>query len=267
MFLKNRAGMLIIVVLAVLMTGCAHRQAAYDYSAFKESRPTSILILPPINDSPDVKATYSVLSQLTWPLAEAGYYVMPVTLVDEMFKQNGLVNPPEMHAAPIEKLRSIFGADAALYVTVKQYGSSYQVFASVATVQLDAKLVDLQTGKLLWQGTASVVDNPKNNVGGGGVGALIGAALTQIVNNSRDISYKLSATASSSLLYPKAPNGMLYGPRSERFEHDGVASKRQIKLAAQAAKKAAKQAAKHDGVVAESRSNAIGSDSANDVIN
>lgn len=55
-----------------LFAGCAERQTI-DYSAYKQSRPKSILILPPLNESPDVKATYSMLSQVTYPLAEAGY--------------------------------------------------------------------------------------------------------------------------------------------------------------------------------------------------
>ena len=65
------------------MAGCVTNQAKYDYTAFKQSRPKSVVILPPINESPDVKATYSMLSQMTYPLAEAGYYVLPVALVDE----------------------------------------------------------------------------------------------------------------------------------------------------------------------------------------
>ncbi|MBS0544377.1 MAG: DUF799 family lipoprotein, partial [Proteobacteria bacterium] len=95
---------------ALIATGCAAPGPSYDYSAFKQSRPASLLVLPPLNSSPDVGATYSMLSQVTLPLAESGYYVLPVSLVDETFHQNGLHNPAEMHDVKLQKLREIFGA-------------------------------------------------------------------------------------------------------------------------------------------------------------
>src|SRR5476649_2239993 len=145
---------------ALLMVGCATHQAApYDYTAFKASKPRSILVLPPLNNSPEVNATYSVLSQVTYPLAEAGYYVLPVALVDETFKQNGLTTAADIHAVDAKKLNEIFGADAAMYVTITNYGASYNVLNSVVLVTANARLVDLKTGNLLWTGTASASNN------------------------------------------------------------------------------------------------------------
>ena len=43
---------------------------------------------------------------------------MPVAMVAEAFKENGLTQPSDMHATSPAKLREIFGADAALYITV-----------------------------------------------------------------------------------------------------------------------------------------------------
>ena len=68
-----------------LLGGCAAPKTI-DYAAFKQSRPKSILVLPPINESPEVQASYSLVSQVTYPLAEAGYYVLPIALVDETFR-------------------------------------------------------------------------------------------------------------------------------------------------------------------------------------
>ncbi|WP_233639706.1 GNA1162 family protein, partial [Achromobacter xylosoxidans] len=104
-----------------------------DYAAFRESKPASILVLPPLNTSVDVAAGAAVLAQATMPLAESGYYVVPVAVMEETFKQNGLTNADEIHELPAARLREIFGADAALYMTVKQYGSSYAVLSSSIT--------------------------------------------------------------------------------------------------------------------------------------
>ena len=44
------------LVFALVLTGCA-KPVPYDYSSFKQSKPRSILVLPPVNHSPDVKAS------------------------------------------------------------------------------------------------------------------------------------------------------------------------------------------------------------------
>jgi len=206
----------ILLVLAALsvLGGCA-TPTPYDYSAFERNNPASILVLPPVNRSPDIKASYSVLSQVSYPLAEAGYYVLPVAVVDETFKQNGLMNADEMHMAPPAKLREIFGADAALYIEVTRYGSSYKVLTSEVAVEAHGKLVDLRSGDLLWEGKAlaSSAENQNQN-SGGLVGMLITAAVNQIVNTLSDRGHEIAGITSRRLLTAGIPNGILSGPRS-----------------------------------------------------
>ncbi len=126
MKLARLSGLVAGFTLLALLGGCAPTKSV-DYSAFKQAKPRSILVLPPLNESPDVKATYSMLSQVTFPLAEAGYYVVPVALADETFRQNGLTSAGDVHQVSPAKLREIYGADAALYVTVSDYGTRYMV--------------------------------------------------------------------------------------------------------------------------------------------
>lgn len=206
----------------LFLTGCATR-ANYDYSAFKESRPTSILVLPPINSSPDVNATYSMLAQATFPLAESGYYVFPVTLVDETFKQNGMTTPADIQQIPFPKLREIFGADAALYINVKQYGSSYTVIMSETRVTAEGRLVDLRTGKTIWAGAATASSaEQQNNSGGGLVGLLVKAVITQIVESLSDKGHPIAGITSARLLHAGRPGGILYGPRSPMYMKEGM---------------------------------------------
>ncbi|WP_339544538.1 DUF799 domain-containing protein [Pseudomonas sp. RA_35y_Pfl2_P32] len=203
-----------------LLGGCVSPKTV-DYSAYKQSRPKSILVLPPLNDSPDVKATYSMLSQVTFPLAEAGYYVLPIALVDETFRQNGLTTPADIHQAPANKLQEIFGADAALYITVTEYGTSYMLIASDTVVTASAKLVDLRTGTTLWTGTARASSEESGGGGGGGlVGMLITAAVKQIVNSSTDAGHPVAGITSVRLLSAGQPAGLLYGPRSPKYGTD-----------------------------------------------
>lgn len=207
---------------AICLTACSATKPTMDYSSYKQSQPRSILVLPPLNNSPDINATYGMLAQATFPLAESGYYVFPVALVDETFKQNGLTASADIHAVPPAKLREIFGADAALYITVTEYGASYRVIDSTVIVSAQAKLVDLKTGNEIWQGsaTASSAEEQNNSGGGGLASVLITAVVKQIANNITDSSYRIAGRASYRLLAAGHLNGILYGPRSPKFGTD-----------------------------------------------
>lgn len=213
---------LLALLAIVLLSGCA-TPAKYDYSDFRSARPASILVVPPVNNSPEVNAEYSLLSLATLPLAESGYYVVPVTLMDETFRQNGLSTPAEIHQLPLPKLREIFGADTVLYITIKQYGTSYAVIMSETRVTAEARLVDLRSGKTLWTGAASASSNEGNNNNSGGLaGLLIKALVSQIVDTLSNRGHAIAAITSQRLLAAGRPNGILYGPRSPYYLKDGV---------------------------------------------
>lgn len=211
----------LLAVGVLMLAGCA-TQPGYDYSAFRESRPRSILVLPPLNDSPDVNATYSMYAQTTLPLAESGYYVLPVTLVDEAFRQNGLTAPADIQQVPLKKLREIFGADAALYIKVTHYGTKYMIISSETRVSAEGKLVDLRSGATLWEGraTASSAEGD-NNSGGGALGLLLKAVITQIADTLSNRGHPIAGITASRLLSAGRPNGILYGPRSPKYQKDG----------------------------------------------
>lgn len=205
-------------MLLALLGGCV-TQTPYDYTAFKQSKPRSILVMPPVNTSPDIQAGYSMLSHVTLPLSEAGYYVLPVAVVDETFKQNGVMSADEAQAIPTAKLHEIFGADAALYLEITEYGTSYRLIASEVAVTAKAKLVDLRDGRLLWDGSAraSSAENQNNNGGGGLIGLLVTAAVEQIMNSLTDRSHEIAGITSARLLTAGTHNGILRGPRSPQY--------------------------------------------------
>jgi hypothetical protein len=159
---------------------------------------------------------------MTVPLAEAGYYVMPVALVDETFRQNGLTAAGDIHQVEPMKLQKIFGADAALYVTVSDYGTSYKLISSESAVTVSAKLVDLKTGNALWTGRARASSEEGNNQNSGGlVSLLIAAAVKQIISSAQeDAAYPIAGMAAGRLLSGGQSAGILYGPRSPKYMSD-----------------------------------------------
>ena len=216
----NLLVLLMAFLITIFLQGCAAPKQ-YDYSAFQQSKPRSILVLPPLNKSPEVTASSSVLAQVTRPLAESGYYVMPVSLVDETFKENGLTQPSDMHDTSIEKLHEIFGADAALYITVTKYGSVYSILNSETVVALQGKLIDLKNGAMLWEDTVSASSAENNQQQSGGLaGLLISALVKQVLATVNDDNHKYAGLASERLLSAGRNNGILFGPRSPNYGKD-----------------------------------------------
>ncbi len=189
-----------------------------DYSAYLEHMPRSILVLPPANDSVEVDAPYSWLSAASRPLAERGYYVLPVAVVDAVMKANGVTVPAEMHAVPIEKLREVFGADAVLYPKIVRWGTEYQVLNSSTTVGVTATLVDARTGMLLWSGSHTAVENSSD--GQNSLAAMLVTALVQqIVDTTADRAHDLAGPAAGRW-FADSHRGLLLGPLHRGFDAD-----------------------------------------------
>ncbi len=148
------------------------------------------------------------LSTVSRPLAEQGYYVFPVAVVDAMMKENGLPTPHEMHQVSLKKIDEIIGADAVLYVTLEDWGQKYQVINSVTKVKFRARLVDVKSGDTLWEGDQRVIQS--SGVSVNPVVMLVSAAVTQIINSVSDSTYPLSKVANSRMIM-QDKNGFLRG--------------------------------------------------------
>ena len=215
MTMPTRSIRIILGLIVALVAGCATKAPQVDYTAFQQARPATLLIMPPVNESPDIKATPGVWANATRPLSEAGYYVLPVALVDETFRQNGVNSADEAQGIPFQKLREVFGADAAVYLRVKKYGTSYQVVSSETRVEIEGRIVDLRTGTLLWQGSAVASSAEQSQQTQGGlIGMLVTAVVKQIVGTATDAAFNYAAIADQRMLGAPRYNGVLPGPRS-----------------------------------------------------
>jgi len=204
-----KRSLLLLSFSVIFLAGC-QTLPPYDYSALIASKPKSILVIPPNNSSIEVNAPYIFLSTISKPLAEKGYYVFPVSIIDHFLKENGLPTPAEMNAIPLDKIREHIGADAVLYVSIKEWGQKYQLISSKATVNSHLKLVDTRTGTLLWEGNARA-EQASGDGGGGLLGAIIAATVEQIAGSMVDITPSLSSLANNQTINQK-DHGLLDGP-------------------------------------------------------
>lgn len=198
----------ILAAFAVMViSGCASSPRAAPPAYL----PRSILVLPPTNRSVEVTAPYTYLATISRPLAEKGYYVFPVAVIDRFMRENGLQVPAEMHTIPLTKIREHIGADAVLYVDILDWGQKFQILSSTAVVRAHLRLVDVTTGQQMWAGHASASYSPNSQAGNGLMGAVLGAVIDQVASALNDRTYPLARQANNDLILERRL-GLTDGP-------------------------------------------------------
>ncbi len=200
--------------LAAALAAAGVAPAARAQSDLATARPASILVLPPLNETPDLKAGPAVWALVTRPVAEAGYYVVPVTLVDQTFRQNGVPTPADAQDVPFSRLREQFGADAALYLRVTEFGAVYRMVSTEVTVGVSGRLIDLRDGTVLWEGRVRVSDGGVAAAHAGAGGLIAAAALRQLTATWFDAAAHLTERATNRLVDGRG--GLVRGARSPR---------------------------------------------------
>ncbi len=213
-----------VIMLFVVMVagGCAAQETPRDYSAFLRHDPRSILVLPPVNTTADVEASDLFLATVTEPLAEQGYYVFPILVVDQVLKNNGAPTPGDMHSVSRRKLRETFGADAVLYVVIDDWTTSYIGIATSTMVRIDYRLVDVHTGQVLWSRTVSAGESSAEYAGQGGFGAILSVFMAQVQAIGAAISdpeVKFARQANRRAFQDRK-DGLLPGPRHPAYLTD-----------------------------------------------
>lgn len=172
---------LTIVLLGILVlftSGCVPKANVITkgekFPKMYDQQPRSLLILPPMNESTDAEAKDYYMTTVEMPFALMGYYVMPVEIVSDVMKQEGITNTEMLYDLPLNKLQEYFGADAVLYTRIKKWDTSYMVVVSQLTVSVDSEIVSTKTSEKLWSYNGTVVqDLTSRSNGGGGLAELI----------------------------------------------------------------------------------------------
>jgi len=189
-----------LLIIVMFFSGCQNSpNQAESFPALRAANIRSILVLPPTNATTEVMAPYTYLSSITRPIAEAGYYVFPVAVIDNFMKENGLADPYEMQQVPLTKLKAVFNPDAVMYINIEQFGQKFVVISSTTEVKATAKLIDTNTGTQLWQGVAYAAEGSGD--AGGGLGGLVAAAvLEQVLDTVSDRVKDVAAQANYNLI-------------------------------------------------------------------
>jgi hypothetical protein len=191
---------LTIIVISYIFSGCHPMITKQDFAPLMyKQHPSSILVLPPQNNSTAADAKEYYLTTIAEPLTNSGYYVYPIEIVNDVFKQEGLSDTETMINVPPQKFKEYFGADAVMYVTIMEWNTSYLVFAGSVTVKISCELKSTATGDVLWFYDDAITVNTTSNSGGGGLAGLLADAIatavatatTEYVPLAREVNKKL----------------------------------------------------------------------------
>lgn len=179
---KIRPFTIIIILIAIagnFVIGCAPKAITKgeEFPLMYEETPSTILIMPPINESTaaDAKEYYATTVQEI--LSYWGYYVFPYEISADILKMEGIYDAELVRDIPLPKFREFFGADAVLFTTIKKWDLSYMVLSSTLTVSIDEELKSTLTDQTLWKYNGTVVVDLSGGNAGGGVAGLIASAV------------------------------------------------------------------------------------------
>lgn len=210
---------IVIGCAALWLSGCV-TQPKPDYTQFFEHQPHSILVVPPANKTTAVDAPAIFLTTVSAAIAERGYYVFPVFLVQDILNDLGATDEGAIAAIPPNKFKEIFGADSILYVTITDWTTSYVVIASNIIVGAEYRLVDADTGAVLWTGKQKVVHNSSGGGGGGGlIGALVVAAVKAAITAAA-VQYRPIAFQTNNMAVNQSGYGLPAGLYHPEFQKD-----------------------------------------------
>jgi hypothetical protein len=128
----------------VFFAGCTPK--FFLIPEYQKQRPLSVLVLPPVNQTPQEGVEDVVYPIFVRAIGEKGYYVYSPEYVQEIFHRNKLQEAGRIHALPYKKFYDVFGPDAILYITVEKWAAKYYLIGNMIDTQIFARLIDAKTG-------------------------------------------------------------------------------------------------------------------------
>lgn len=169
-----------IALLALVFVSCSTsssltREARYP--KMYSEKPTSIVVMPPINRTTHVDAKDFFYTTMYTPLCEKGYYVFSPMLTMEMFQAESAYDAENFLEGSLAQFRNVLGADAAMFTIIKSWSRSN--IGGTLTVEVEYILRSTVTGETLYQREGKVkIDTSVNTGSKGLLGALLDVAAT-----------------------------------------------------------------------------------------
>lgn len=175
----------LLLLTAVVLVSCSSvKTMGEQYPAMYEEKPTTIAIMPPINQTTHAEAKDYFYTTMYLPLCEKGYYVYSPYLTMEMFQQESAYDAENFLEADLSVFRNVLGADAAMFTIIKDWKRNN--IGGKLTVDVEYILRSTKTGQTLYTREGNIKVDTSVNDGSGGFGALVGMIATAINTATTD---------------------------------------------------------------------------------
>lgn len=195
--------LLYILILAVMAASCSTTTRLSQYPLMYEAKPTTILVMPPINNTANVEAKDLLYTSISKPLAEAGYYVISPHLAMDVLKAESAYDSELFVDAPLDKFKQYFGADAVIFSQIDKWTKTG--FGIDTKIRYFIK--STKNNEIIFDRTCDLHLDLSQNSGNSGsvLGSLINLATTAIVTATTD--HIVAARAANNYIFRDIPRG------------------------------------------------------------
>lgn len=110
------------VAVSLLLSSCASSNTRQSlYSKMYEEKPVVIVVMPPINNTTNVEAKELLYTSISFPLIEAGYYVISPHIAMELFKAESAYDSEQFVDQDAAMFAKVFGADAVVFSVINKW--------------------------------------------------------------------------------------------------------------------------------------------------
>lgn len=103
------------------LTSCSSYTRGSLYPKMYEEKPVSILVMPPINNTTNVDAKELLYTSISYPLIEAGYYVIPPHLAMDFLKAESGYDAEMFIDKDAAMFAQVFGVDAVVFSVIDKW--------------------------------------------------------------------------------------------------------------------------------------------------
>ncbi|MBN2425034.1 MAG: DUF799 family lipoprotein [Calditrichaceae bacterium] len=181
-----KISLLVIIMTSISFISCNPTMTKLDaFPKMYEEQPVSVLVLPPINETTAAEATDYYTTTIAEPLAESGFYVFPIEVINQILQEQGLYENIDYENLPIAKFWEYFGADALLITKILKWDTSYYVIGGNVTVSIDFQLMSTKTGEIIWKYNGTIqVDTSGDSGNAPGFAGLLASVITTAIQTA-----------------------------------------------------------------------------------
>lgn len=201
--------LLYICLLAVIVSSCgltSRLSRESQYASMYENMPTTVLVMPPINNTTHVEAKDLLYTSISRPLAEAGYYVISPLLAMDILKSESAYDSELFIDKPLTPFRDFFGADAVVFSQIDDW--TKRGFGIDTKIRYIIK--SAISNEVIFDRTCNLhLDLSVNSGNSGAIAALIELAASAIVTATTD--HIVAARKANYYIFRDIPRGK-YSP-------------------------------------------------------